>query len=253
MGRTVTSVFTSDGTWNSGSASAVFMTMVGGGAGSTNAGDSFNDNGPTGGAGSGELVVNRLIAVDPNTDYAVVIGVAGLGATSHGVAPTPPTASTFHGFSALGAGSYRGHQHATDNSGAGGGCGGSVGLIDGAGFIARGSLEASGWSGGAGGGGGPPTYASYSPDQIYPTGANGPGVSGGVKATAGPAGGGAFGGPGGAGAGSLWGGTDGAAAGNMATADPTHYGAGAGGSGVVSGFINGGNGAPGYVLLMTVQ
>lgn len=235
---TLTAIFTSDGTWNSGSASAVWMTKSGGGGGTP-----ANDVG-SGGAGSAELVTGMLIPVTPNTDYAVVIGAGGLAAANQAL-PAAAGNTTFAGFKALGAGNYAHHLGGMgSNSGAGGGCGGSIGLISGGGFDPKGARESCHYSGGCGGSGTSPTYPS-SP-------AGGPGVSGGILPVQGTAVGSDEGG--GAGAGSLWGGNNGSD-GLVAAADAnaTYYGSGAGGAGGSSGAITGSNGAAGVVILMTVQ
>lgn len=254
MGVSKTATFTGNGSWTCPEGvSAVWLMMVGGGSGAPGSGDSFNDHGATGGAGSAELCVGRMVPVTPGNIYSVVVGAKGTG-TTHGVAPIAAGDSSFNGYVALKAGPWAPSTLGSSNSGSGGGVGGSVGFIAGAGFDVKGRLESRHYVGGAGGKGGTPTYGGEA------------GVSGGVQASPGTPGtpGSGVGGVtptgGGAGAGSLWGGTDGGDGGgtNLATlqapANLSHYGAGAGGTGEASTnpFITGGDGAGGYVVLMWV-
>jgi hypothetical protein len=237
MATTKTAAFTSSGNWTCpASVTAVWMTMVGGGDGAPGTG--------SGGGGAGELVVARPISVIPGNVYSVVIGAAGVGAAadpSFTVQPTLPGPSSFNGFNALG-----GARFATvipsqpgigfGTAGGGGGAGGSPAGTGGGGFNPRGVGEAAHYFGGCAGGYG---------DGYYDPCAVGGGVIP-AKGTVGPH-------PGGPGAGSIWGGSNGCNdhVGNV-NADPTHYGASAGGNGDFSGpgGSKGGNGCAGYVMLM---
>lgn len=226
MATSQTAEFTSDGTWTCpAGVTAVFVTMVGGGAG-------VNGNWG-GGGGAGELMVGRPVNVVPSTVYSVTVGTKGLGAATE-TQPTLPGNSSFHGFTALGAQRINANPGFGANAaGIGGGVGG--GYVDDNGHLPyRGSLEGCHYTGGGGGRGGNAGGASY-----------GPGVHGGTIPSPGGAGN-----CGGAGAGSIWGGTDGATdVQNDIDASATHYGAGTTGNGATAGG-QGGDGASGYVLLM---
>lgn len=218
---------TSPATWTCPTGvTAVWLTAVGGGSG-------VNGNWG-GGGGAGELVTNLLVPVVPTTVYTVTIGAKGLGALTESQ-PTLPTASVFNGFSALGAQNINVVPGFGGNAcGKGGGAG--FGLNTDALTRGYGIAESRHYFGGGSGRGGNAGGAAY-----------GPGVHGGPTPTPGGAGN-----SGGAGAGSLWGGTNGAAenVGNV-DANPSHYGAGTTGNGAAAGGP-GGDGAPGYVLLMWI-
>jgi hypothetical protein len=272
--------FTANGSWTAPArVYAVHLTMIGGGAGATTSGAT-----PCGGAGAAEMCTNRRVPVTPGTTYSVVIGGKGLGATVRGTQPTPPGNSSFAGFIALGAGPYGGTVGAQGQpqwSGNGGGVGGGSGQSAGGtwnGPYGFGGVyylpirEACGWWGGGAGGGGYPSYAN--PVQGLPGTTNGPDFRvgtgtghGGLATLQGrwlhSTNGNAYGG-GGAGATTIWGGgnpnggdgpiTD-HGGGTVTISLPLAcYGAGtAGGSGNNAFAITddpGGNGAPGYVLLL---
>lgn len=225
--------FTSSGTWTCpAGVSAVFLTMVGGGGATPGSGDGYGASGNTGGAGSAELVVNRLVAVSPGTIYTVTVGSGGLG-TGYNVKPGDPSSSSFAGFIALRAGVWNPGE--PQFPGAGGfsraGQGGGVGAAP-AGEYTMGKREACGYTSGASGS----------------RNTQGPMTLGGATGAQGIKGAGTYTLGGYPGSGAIWGSTNGGNQdGPVPSADPTHYGAGAGGSGSNS---NGGNGAPGYVLLM---
>ncbi len=227
--------------------SAVFLAMVPGGAGSFGAGDTFSFHGSAGGGGSGEMMMGRPISVTPGDTYTVTVGIQGGGLTYAGSFAgglTYPTSSSFSGLHVL-PGNYA-PGNGPGNSGGGGGVGGSTGGSGGGGFDRRGRREACHFTGGAGGGFGSFYDGLHSPSGGVLGGALGfTGIDTGV--------GGDFGhGAGGAGGGTIFGGNTG---GNSRTTPPdgtsTNYGSGAGGAGEPqSGTVNGGNGSPGYVVLM---
>lgn len=244
MGTTHAQAFTASGTWTCPvGVTAAWLTMVGGGGGSPAGRDVGGFLGGTGGAGSGESVVNVLIPVVPTTVYSVTVGAGGL-ASAYNNAPTLGTASVFDVFRALPAGTYP-VPHGYANSGAGGGAGGGAGFNAGGGRTWLALREGSRWTGGeAGGGGGAYVYPITMPNS------SGSGVQGGVMSDVTADDGG------GAGGGAIWGGTDGPA--NLSdanSASATHYGAGASGASTASsGFTTaGGNGAGGYVMIMWVE
>lgn len=245
-------IFTSSGTWTAPQdVSAVFWTSTGGGSGTPGARDKFNANGTVGGGGSAELVCNKLIPVIPSEEYEVIVGQAGVGA-SYNTSPTAAGPSTFAGFRVLGAKEWLitdsvtgSHLMGPEESGAGGGPGGSIGCLDGGLFDPKGKRECCHYTGGSGGGEGSPRPESQ-------------GTLGGLLAEQGPlatAGSGVGGttpGGGGAGGASIWGGNNGAqGAQGQSTPDPSAYGAGAGASGepATNIIVQGSNGSPGVVIL----
>ncbi len=244
---TRTAFFDADGDWTCpDGVTAVLATMVPGGGGATGAGDLFNFNGASGGAGGGELMLGRPTAVIPGNTYSVVVGNRGIGA-AYAVVPGNGTSSQFNGLIVLPG--HGNHDIGPGNSGAGGGVGGSPGGFSGAGFVSRGSREACHFTGGSGG-----SYASFYNGFHAAVGT----VHGGQLGFTGVdvGGGGSFGhSAGGAGGGSIWGSNTG---GNSRTTPPDgasdRYGSGAGGAGEPeSGTNTGGDGSPGMVMLMWVD
>jgi hypothetical protein len=237
--------FTSSGTWTCPpTVSAVLLTMIGGGSGMV----AMHE----GGAGGAEAVIGLMIPVVPNQEYSVVVGSKGLGADAEGEAPVPPTASSFAGFTALGAGKRQTpfgedapFNFVGRNSGSGGGAGGALGGSGGGGFEASGVQEAPHFFGGSAGG--------------YGVSGSDVGGHGGLYAVKGSTVGGNTnsGGPGGS---SIWGrggnggdasGVDGVCYNKDAPA--TSYGAGAGGNGNspdIGQPAQGGDGANGLVSLL---
>lgn len=233
--------FTASGNWTCpANISAVWATICGGGGGGA---------AKSGGAGSGELATAILMAVTPNTVYPVVVGAGGVGA-AFAVQPTHGTQSSFNGYIALGSGAYPAVPYGQDKAAAGGGVGGAIAFSGGAGTYSDGLRESPNYTGGSGGGPG----SFYGAASILFNSYNfGSGSSGGnPNFPVSPYGPGTYGS--GPGAGTLWGGNEGLAFGGAITnANPSHYGSGApGGSEPLDHGNNstGGNGAPGYVLLM---
>lgn len=228
--------------------SIVYLTMVGGGGGGGRA-PGTPSVGAAGG-GAGECCMRMPLAVTPNDVIPVEVGDAGIGGIR-----TAATTATNGGTSTFGdvrcEGGGFGARGGTGNlpGGNGGGAGRALGQLSDDGIIgtrAGGSV----FVGGASGGGfaNTVTYAALG------------GPAAGVDAT--PAGSAVGRSAGGSGASSQWGtggiGGDGGtspADTNGDSADPMHYGAGGGGAGsynsspVPAGHGDGGDGAPGYVLV----
>ena len=216
--------------------------------------------------------MGRPIPVIPGTLYAGVVGAKGLGSL-HGVYPTLAGPSTFGGFKVLGANTWSiecvfgvnpGCTFGNSNSGAGGGSGGGRGISNGGGNRLYALLEASHYSGGAGGASYPPgtTTGNGQPGENTVSETvgvlGGPRPNWGLQAAVGSGVGGVTPYGGSPGAGTLFGGTNGANGGGIdpvllrASANPTHYGAGAGGTGEPSNSqdVKGGDGAGGCIMLM---
>lgn len=230
----------------------VYLTMVAGGGGGGRAYGAPATGAPGGGAG--ECCIRMPVKVTPNDIIAVAVGDAGKGGTRAAGASTDSTAGGNTTFGALRcAGGGRGVDSGGGGNqpgGNGGGAGRALGVLGGDGVIgtrAGGSVFVGGSSGGgymntmvAARLGGP--AAGVEPTPV--------GINDGTKSA------------GGSGASSQWGvggvGGDGGVApadSNGRSADPTHYGAGGGGGGgygttpVPDNQVDGGDGAPGYVLV----
>lgn len=233
-------LFAADDSWLCpDNVSAVWLTMTGGGIGSSAARNRFSFLGASAGGGSAELCVNKLVSVTPGVTYTVTVGTASAG-SGYAIMPALPTPSEFAGFITLGSNLYPFVGVYTPGCrGAGGGVGGSTGA-DAGGFDHGGRRECGHYTGGSGGSfhdGGENLYQNH-------------GVLGGVPAGEGSTVGGLEGG--GCGGGTIWGGNNGSS-GDEANLGPniTHYGAGAGGTGEPSdGTLFGGAGSPGAVILM---
>ncbi len=235
---TQSATFTSNGSWLCpAGVTAVFFNGVGGGGGSPGAGAA------AGGAGAGEMVLNMLCVVVPGNSYSVVIGAKGLG-SAPSVLPTVGGVTTFNGFSTLGSGQYF-LVNGRSNAAGGGGAGGGPRFQLGGGRDGRPKRESMCWTGGGSGGG----NSGYQTTQPVIYNSNAASVCGGMSAVAGAGTNG--GNPSG---GTIFGATDGAPEdGGAASASPTSYGAGAGGTGQPTvGTVNGGDGCAGYVFLMWI-
>lgn len=237
-------VIASSQTWTApAGVSAVWLSMVGGGAAVGGSGNSGGFIVGGGSGGSGELCLGRLVPVTPLANYSVVIGAAGTTGATWATRPNVATQSSFNGYIALGAGDYPGPFYVPGTACAGGGAGGSTGGFGGGGFDKKGRRETGQFTGGAGG-----SYNSAAANNIGGTLGGQPGLTG--ANTADPDYGG------GPGAGAIWGGNDGTAAHVSPTAagSATHYGAGCGGAGEpASGTVTGASGSPGVVILSWVE
>jgi len=264
MSTSQTALFTVSGTWTCpAGVTAVWVTMSGAGGGAAGTTTPAYDSGASG--GSGECVVSQPMSVVPATVYTVTVGVGGVG-SAKGVKPGAGTSSSFNGFTALkplnldtnvnfnSGDSGGGGGFAAASPGQAGGYDGHFGVNNGANQF--GKRESRCYTGGNNGGFG--SYASRThPSAPYESASVG--INGGTMPSAGtsatPAS--TYGG-GGGGGGNIWGGTDGGSFGvapYKATANPTHYGAGAGGTaqtGASPSPITGGDGATGVVMLMWV-
>ena len=231
--------------------SIVYLTMVGGGGGggrATGAGPAIGG----GGGGAGECCIRMPLKVTPADSISVEVGDMGLGSTR---AAGASTNSTDGGSSIFGsvhcAGGFGGGNTGGNQPGAsGGGAGRALGVLGGDGVIgtrAGGSV----FVGGASGGG-------YTNTTV---GARAGGPAAGVAGTSAGTNDGTRS-AGGSGASSQWGvggiGGDGGVLptdSNGRAADTTHYGAGGGGAGgygsspIPDDQCDGGNGAPGYILV----
>jgi hypothetical protein len=243
--------FTSSGTFTVPSGvTEVWITAIGGGGGGGGS-DTAETVKAGGGGGSGELCQNVPVNVTGGGSVSVTIGAAGTGGVGSTGANGGDGGDTSFGAFPIVRGGKGGVGAAAGSpsiggvgGGPGGGTAGSYSTPTG-GNGARGSAEAPTYFGGAGGGGTASTTTG--------TGGNGGGAGGYIGGTGGAAAGGASGG--GGGGSSIYGlganGGVGGAVGNAATA--ANYGVGGGGAGSGHGNDrNGGDGAPGYCLVVWV-
>ena len=242
-GTTISQEFTTSTTFVVPSyVGALWLTMVGAGGG---AGSSVASSGQAGGGGgSGEYSQNFLIPVTPGETLTITIGAKGTGGTSGGngtdggttsVAGLAGTFSVLGGKAGLAAGT----------AGAGGGPrGGAAPLGTNAGNLGTGETPVH-FGGSSGGNGG------ANASTVGGAGAGSPGrLTGGAGGTNNANGGG-----GGGGASTVWGNGGAGGAGNAAgtSASASSYGAGGGGGGGNNSASQaGGDGAPGYVMIMYV-
>lgn len=242
-GSTTSVAITSSTTINiNNTIGAGWLEMVAGGGGGRSSGGGTATGG--GGGGAGEYCQNFMVPLVPGETVTVTIGAGGAGGTagSNGSAGgTTSFACTAGTFSVLGGSGAA----STNNSGAGGGPRGAAVVTATGGAGSLGTAESPCHFGGSAGGAG------------NTSGNNGGGGGGapGYLVGGGSGIGNGSGGGGGGGGGSIWGVGGAGGAGNAAgaSAASTAYGAGGGGAGGNSGVSKaGGDGAPGYVLLMYV-
>lgn len=242
--------FTSSGNWSVPSGvTAARVTLVGGGGGGGKAPNSSSGGSGGSAGGQGSQIISHVVTVTPLASIPITVGAGGTGATVANTAGTNGGTSAFNTTELQAPGGIGGEQGAVN--GASGGAGGT-GIATGFSTRAPHVLSGSG-SGGSGGAnpGGIPQVGTAGSNSIFASGGAG-GV--GTSTTAGGGGGGGGGaGMGAGGAGGTRGLFNSGSGGAGASASATSYGAGGGGGGGGGGNTrpsgNGGDGAPGIVII----